>query len=237
MRVQLDPAYVVHSRPYRETSLLLEALTQGYGRIGLVAKGARAARSPFRGLLQVCRPLLLSWSARGELGTLTGAEPAGAAAVVTGRRLWSAFYMNELIMRLVPRDDPCPALFAVYRAALDGLAGEADEETVLRGFEKRLLMELGYGLILDREADTGNPIDANARYHYRLDLGPVRAEAVGGLMVHGRTLLGLGRDWLGDDTVSRREAKLLTRAALAVHLGDRPLKSRELFEWAGRLKE
>jgi DNA repair protein RecO (recombination protein O) len=229
-RVRLQVGYVIHQRPFRESSLLLEVLTPDFGRKGLVAKGVRGERSKLRGVLQVCRPLLVSWSGRGELGSLTGAEPAGPAHHLVGRQLWCALYLNELIQRLVPREDPNPLIYGSYARTLADLARDRDEEAVLRVFERDLLAQIGYGLSLDREADTGRPIAADARYDYRLEQGPVRTGGGGAaLELSGRTLLDLQRGDLSDPQ-SRHEAKRLTRAAIAPHLGGRPLKSRELFE-------
>ena len=134
--VNLQPAYVLHQRPYRESSLLLEVFSRDYGRLGLVARAAKRARSPWRGLLQQFRQLLLSWSGRGELMTLAGAELADSGPSLTGRGLLSGFYLNELLMRLVQRNDPHPTLFEAYRSALVGLVAAGREEAVLPGVER-----------------------------------------------------------------------------------------------------
>jgi len=229
-RVQLEPAFVLHQRPFRETSLLLEILTPDFGRVGLVARGARRRRAQWRGILQPFVPLLLSWSRRGDLGTLSGAEAVGAVTLPIGERLLSAFYINELMLRLVPRHDANSDLFLRYREALAGLHGSADLAPVLRIFEKHLLQLLGYGLVLDHDVDSGVPIDAAARYRYIAQHGPVLAAAGKrvGVAVRGATLLALAAEQLSDE-VQRGEARLLLTAILDEHVGPRPLATRELL--------
>lgn len=234
-RIEVEPGYVLHSRPWRETSLIVEAFTRGHGRMGLVARGARSARSRLSGQLPPFRPLLLSWSGRGELPTLAGAESdGGPARAPRGRTLFHAFYLNELLLKLLPRADPHPELFEDYRAALAGLgAAGGPEEGVLRVFEKRLLDALGYGPTLDRAVDTGDPVRPDERYRYVPERGPVqRPEEPGapedGPVVSGRTLLALARGRIEGEP-ERAEAKRLMRAILSPHLGPRPLGSRRLF--------
>ena len=228
--VSLQPAYVLHQRPYRESSLLLEVFSRDYGRLGLVARSARRARSPWRGALQQFRPLVVSWTGRGELMTLTNAELAEQGPTLSGRGLLSGFYLNELLMRLVQRHDPHPTLFEAYRLALTGLGEAGREEVVLRLFEKRLLDIIGYALALEAEPDTGQPVTPGTRYRYRLEHGPVAEREGGrdGVAVNGETLLGLAREELETPDVLR-EAKRLMRYVLGAYLGDRPLNSRELF--------
>ena len=136
--------------------LLLEIFSEAHGRVGLVARGVRSAKSRQRGDLQPFRPLRLSWSGRGELGTLTGVEADGVAPPLQGPGLYSAFYVNELLVRLLARQDPHPPLYALYRDSLERLARCTDIEPVLRIFEKRLLEEIGYGLLLDCEVEHGD---------------------------------------------------------------------------------
>ena len=233
-RVENVPGYVLHSRPWRETSLIVEAFTREHGRVGLVARGVRRARSRFRGLLLPFHLLLLSWSGRGELPTLTGADTEGRVRMLRGRALFSGFYLNELLLKLLPRNDAHPDLFADYRHALAELDGNCALDAVLRMFEKCLLDALGYGPTLDRAADTGAPISPDKRYRYVLERGPVEGEgaAVGeGPVVSGRTLLALAEGRLGcaGDDQERTEARHLMRAILTPHLGPRPLGSRQLF--------
>jgi len=243
-RINLQPAYVLHHTPYRNTSVLLEVFTREHGRTGLVARGARSARSRTSGMLQPFSPLLLSWSGKGDLGTLTATEANGPALTLKGRVLLSAFYLNELLLRLCQRHDPHALLFDQYDKILhqlnelsqmtipDTLEQDSDvsEEKLLRIFEKYLLQELGYGLVLDHDVITEEPIHANERYRYQPDIGPVCMEKAGtsGVSLSGRSLLSLAADELFDHDCLR-EIKHLMRAALAPHLGNRPLHSRRLF--------
>jgi DNA repair protein RecO (recombination protein O) len=229
-RVELQPSFVLHQRPYRETSLIVEAFGRDTGRVGILAKGARRPKSAERGMLQPFRPLLLTWSGRGELGLLMGAEPDGYASTLGGASLFSALYMNELLMRLMHRHDPHPELFESYGLALAALADGQTIEAVLRIFEKRLLEAVGYGLILDREIDTGEPVDGDGDYTYQADRGPVRGGSrhAAGVRVSGTTLLCLEREHL-DDRKALDEAKRLMRTVLGQYLGDKPLASRSLF--------
>ena len=226
-KAQLQPGYILHHRPYRDTSLLLEVFTPEHGRLGLVARGARAPRSRSRALLQPFQPLLLSWSARAELGTLHAVEADGAARLLHGTALYSGFYLNELLMRLLQRLDAHPELYRAYTEALQSLQSEAQRP--LRLFEKRLLEALGYGLLLDQEAG-GAPLRAEAQYSYELESGPVPADVTsgGGLHMSGRSLLSLAAEDLSDPQ-SLADAKRLMRAALGLYLGERGLKTREIF--------
>ena len=228
--VQLTPGYLLHQRPYRESSALLEVFTQTHGRIGLVARGVRSAKSRQRGELQPFRALRFSWAARGDLGTLTAVEADGGDSRLQGAALYSAFYLNELLMRLLARHDPHPELFLAYQDCLQLLAAGNDVEPVLRIFEMRLLVEAGYGLQLDCDVETGDALEPEAYYDYHLESGPVAAaDNRGGFVFQGASLLSMARYDLSSKAVLA-DAKRLMRAALKLYLGDRPLKSRELFK-------
>ncbi len=231
-KVDLQPALVLHQRPYRETSLLLEVFGIGAGRVGLIAKGARRPKSPLRTQLSPFRPLLLSWRGRGELGLVVGAEPDGPALVLPPGAIVSGLYLNELLVRLLHRHDPHPELFLQYRHTLTALARtDCPLEQWLRIFEKRLLNAVGYGLMLDRTTASGDPIDPKARYHYIPDHGPVEAgarEKGAGVRVKGSTLLALASEQLMD-AAALKEAKHLMRSAINMHLEGRPLVSRTLY--------
>ena len=151
MRFSLEPAYILHSRQYRESSLLLEALSREHGRVGLVARGARGAKSRWRNMLQPFRPLLLSWTQRGELGTLTGADQVASPPALVGESLFCGLYANELMVRFLYRSDPHSGLFDVYRHLLTQLAAEKPAQPLLRVFEKQLLQSAGFGMQLDHE--------------------------------------------------------------------------------------
>jgi DNA repair protein RecO (recombination protein O) len=227
-RVSLEPAWILHHYPYRDSSLLLEVFSREYGRVGLIARGARSAKGRWQNQLQMLRPLLLSWNMRGELGTLTGVDSRGCMDVFPGRQVLCACYLNELLMRLLTRHDPHPELFAAYEDALLMLG--AAEEQALRVFEKRLLQALGYGLLLDCEYDSGAAVLAENLYEYRMEKGPVRRQRTtdGGVFLQGASLLALHHDDL-QDAQAGREVKTLMRAALALYLGERPLRTREVL--------
>ncbi len=242
MRVSAQAAFVLHRRPYRETSLLLEVFTRAHGRLGLIAKGARRPRHSLANELKPFEPLLIGWSGRGELPVLTAAEPIGEPAALGGEALYCGFYLNELLLRLLHRHDPHEQLFDDYRDTLARLAeagaartDSARHEQALRLFEKRLLAAIGYGLVLDRNVANGSPIEPESVYDYLPDRGPLPAAAASvpaaqGVRVRGATLLGLQREVL--DREALPEAKRLLRAVLAHHLGPRPLRSRELYgQW------
>jgi DNA repair protein RecO (recombination protein O) len=230
MRVEQQPAFVLHARPWRETSLLIEALTRDHGRVGLVARGVRALRSRFsRAALQPLTPLSMSWSGRGELSTLSAAEPVGNALRATGETLLCALYLNELVARLLPRNDPHPGVFEEYFAAFTRLAGDTAPAWTLRRFERDLLGHLGYGLVLEADAETGESLDAAVDYAYRFEHGPVRWRVRDdGLKVRGSALIALATDTepkADDMAVLRR----LLRALIARHLDGAELRAWSLF--------
>lgn len=230
MRVSQEPAFVLHHHDYGETSLLLEIFSRRYGRIGVVAKGARRVRSSLRVSLIPFQPLVLGFSGRGDLPTLIAAEAAGVAPALVGEALFCGLYLNELLLRLLHRHDPHERLFESYSEALDRLGEGRDMEAALRVFEKRLLEDIGFGLVLDHDVQDGAPIQSGHRYRYVPERGPVMAQTTNdeGITMQGASLLALARERLVDESVLR-EVKLLMRALLAHHLGDRPLTSRGLF--------
>ncbi len=234
-RVTLQHGFVLHHRAYRDTSVLLELFTPEFGRVGAVARGVRKEKSRWAAFLQPFRPLLLSWSGRGELVTLTGVEEDGPVVSFPMAVAPCGFYLNEIMLRLLQRHDAHPKLFSSYGDALRSL-GEAQgkqaaaQERILRIFEKQLLDELGYGLLLDRAADTGAALQPGQRYCYELERGPIAYnERSVSVDVSGATLLALGRLDL-TDAQCLREAKRLMRTVLAHYLGGKPLHSRELFQ-------
>lgn len=225
-----DSGYVLHSRRYRETSLIVEFLTETRGRVAAVARGALRRNSVLAASLQPLTPLRLQFGGRGELMNLVRAEPVAHPPLLAGERLYCLFYVNELVMRLTASHDPNQALFEIYCDALAALTGDSAIEMTLRRFEKQLLDALGFGLQLDCEADSDQPLAAEGYYHYDVERGPVPIgpEATG-IRVRGATLLALGLD----ETLSAealREAKRLMRHVLNHHLDGRPLTSRKLFE-------
>jgi DNA repair protein RecO (recombination protein O) len=230
MRVEQQPAFVLHARPWRETSLLIEALTRDHGRVGLVARGVRAVRSRIpRAALQPLTPLSLSWSGRGELSTLIAAEPVGHALGASGESLLCALYLNELVTRLLPRNDPHSGVFEDYCAAFSRLVANQTPAWTLRRFERDLLGHLGYGLVLDADAESGESLEPAAEYAYRFEQGPIRwSGSDDGLKVRGSALIALATDVepMPDDMAILRR---LLRALIARHLDGAELRAWSLF--------
>ena len=230
MRVSLEPAYILHSRPYRESSLLLEALGREHGRIGLVARGARGARSRWKNILQPFRPLLLSWTQRGELGTLTGADQVASPPALSAEPLFCGLYANELMIRFLQRSDPHPGLFDHYQQLLTRLTVGEGPQPLLRIFEKQLLESSGFGLQLDHEHGSELPISADAWYLYAPESGPIRHERGGGQdekLISGSALLALKSGQIEEQNL--KELKQLMRRLIRNHLGGKPIASQALF--------
>ncbi|MGH8671814.1 MAG: DNA repair protein RecO [Burkholderiales bacterium] len=234
-RQELQPAYVLHSYPFRETSLVVEVFSRDFGRLGMVARGARRPRSPLRGLLQAFQPLRLSWHGKSELRTLTGAEWQGGLPNLSGLTALCGLYMNELLLRLLPRDDAHQTLYTCYHGTLLALAGPEEHSALLRSFEKTLLKELGYALLLEHDAETGAPIDAANSYYYALEQGP-RLQYNGtepwapsaGIAVLGKTLLDMACDDYRDP-LTQQQSKALMRRVITHYLGGRELHTRQLL--------
>ena len=229
-RIDQQPGFVLHSYPYRETSLIVEVFSRDHGRIGLVAKGARRPMSQLRGVLMAFQPLLIDWSGGGEMKTLVRAEWQGGQPLLGGQALLCAYYLNELLMRLLPREDPHPVLFRAYGDALRALAAGEGQEVILRRFELALLQELGYGLQLDLDAD-GAPVRPELRYAYIIERGAVPLDEYGiddPSVVAGRVLLDMARgDFREPETLAG--AKALMRRLIQHYLGGQQLQSRRVF--------
>jgi DNA repair protein RecO (recombination protein O) len=228
-RAEQEPAYVLHTYPYKETSLILEAFTRRFGRVAMLARGARRPRSAMRGILLAFHPLRLTWTASAELGTLIGAEWSGGVPLLAGRGLMCGFYVNELVLRMLPRDDPHEALFDFYTESLNDLSAGAEQGPALRRFEKRLLAELGYAPLLERDA-AAKPIDPERQYVYEPERGPVLANGSlsGELVVSGRTLLDVAHDEYGRQE-TRDEARSLMRALIGQRLHGQVLHTRTVL--------
>jgi len=232
--VQNQPAYLLHWRPYSESSLLLDLFSRSHGRLALLAKGARRPKSRSRGALLPFQPLLASWSGKGELQVLTGVEVAVVQGVPKGDELACAYYLNELLLKLLQRFDPHENLFDAYGTAIGRLLDPDDEigttERALRVFEKALLRETGFGLILDRDANSGSAVDPKRKYRYLPERGPVAMEEAGveGLPIHGETLHAL-RDESFQSRRSLNESKQLTRMLLRRQLAGRDLRCRQVM--------
>lgn len=231
MLIQQQPAYVLHARPYRETSLLLECLTRDHGRLGMVARGARRARSRLpEADLQPFQLLSLSFALRGELGTLRVAEPTGSVRRLDGKVLFAGLYINELIVRLSARADADDGLFALYARALEGLVAAPDAlGWTLRRFERDTLSALGYAMELSLDVARGTPLEAATDYVYVPEQGPLRAApGAPGLRVRGADLTDL-RDDRRMDAAGLERLRRLLRGLLLYHLGGQPLRSWQVF--------
>ena len=233
---QDEPAFVLHSYPFRETSLILDVFSRKHGRLAIVARGARRPKSSLRGVLMNFQPLLLSWFGKGEVRTLHSAEWQGGQPYLQGTALMCGFYMNEMLLNLLARDDPHEQLFDYYRATIYRLAHETDHAATLRCFEKHLLQELGYALALEREAGSGKAIRPEVCYRYAVERGPIPddggpddGDVRTGLPVLGKTLLDMVADDYADP-VTAQQSKQLMRMLLNHHLGGKILHTRELIK-------
>jgi len=231
-RLEDEHAFVLHTYPFQDTSVIVEAFTRQHGRIGLVAKGAKRPKSPLRGALLAFQPLNLSWIGRGELRTLTRAEWAGGPHALSGLAMMCGYYLNELLLKLVQRDDPHERLFDDYATALAGLARGEETQAVLRRFEIALLREIGYALLLERDAERGVPLAAESRYAYMPERGPLALETggapQGGVELRGKTLLDMARGDFSDPTTVT-ESKILMRRLIGQHLDQRALNTRQML--------
>jgi DNA repair protein RecO (recombination protein O) len=228
-RADHEAGFVLHTYAYKETSLIVEAFTRRFGRVALLARGARRPRSAMRGVLLSFQALSLSWSASTELGNLIGAEWSGALRPLRGRGLMCGFYLNELLLRLLAREDPHEALFDYYDDALLRLAVETDFASILRNFEKRMLAELGYAPLLERDA-ASRPIDPAARYVYEPERGPMllNNSISKEVSVSGQTLLDVAADDY-QRLETRDEARALMRALITQRLHGQELHTRAIL--------
>ncbi|MBI1421911.1 MAG: DNA repair protein RecO [Gammaproteobacteria bacterium] len=227
-----DQAYVLHSRPYRNSSLIIDVFTREHGRLSLVAKGAKRGNAPLSSKLQPYAPLFLEWGGQNELMTLYKAETdTHTIKPLTGDALYHGFYLNELLLRLLHRHDAHPELFDDYAYCLQTLVDSEHRDIPLRYFELQLLESLGYAVNLLEELHTEADVTPEGQYCYLIEQGPVQATEVAAesLRISGETLLALAHRTLSH-TRQRNEAKLLMRSILDHYLGDRPLKARELMQ-------
>ena len=227
-RVDAQPAFVLHAYPFSETSLIVEAFSRDFGRVALLARGARRPRSVLRGVLMAFQPLELSWAGKSEVKTIMKAEWHGGQPLLGGRALFCGYYLNELLLSLLPREDAHARLYAVYAETLRRFAGGA-KEADLRRFERAFLQELGYGLTLAHD-DAGRPIDPAGYYAYPIERGPVRLSEANDatLAVSGKTLIDLNAEDFTDPR-SLLEAKQLMRTLIAHYTGGKGLETRKIF--------
>jgi DNA repair protein RecO (recombination protein O) len=235
-------AFVLHTYPYRETSVIVESFTELAGRVAMVARGAKRPRSELRGVLQAFQPLALSWAGTAELKTLIKAEWRGGLPLPGGSALLCGFYLNELLLKLLPREDPHPALWNEYASTLRALTTQtspAGQAATLRRFEVRLLAELGYALPLAHDVETGAPVAPGERYHYTFDRGPRLAVAEPHdqwPVVRGATLIALATEQYPDPDIAA-EAKRLMRGILDHYLDERRIFSRRVVQDLAALED
>jgi DNA repair protein RecO (recombination protein O) len=227
MTVSLQAAYVLHRRPFSDSSLLVELFSLGQGRQPVVARGARKASKRGRPPLQPFLPIWAAWRGRGEVATLTDAEPRAVPLELAGERLFCGMYLNELVMKLTPRGEPLEGLFHLYEHTLGRLGRDGAVAPVLRTFELAMLEELGYGMLLTHSADD-HQVSPDAWYEYAPEQGPRPVANPGPAAVRGATLLAMAERNFSDPEV-RRQALRLMRRTIDHHLDHRVLKSRELF--------
>jgi DNA repair protein RecO (recombination protein O) len=225
-----QPAYVLHTYPYRETSLIVEVFSRDFGRLPLMARGARRPKSAVRGLLLSFQPLSLGWFGKAELRTLHSAEWQGGQPLLQGTALICGFYLNELLLKLLHRDDPHEQLFLYYQETLQELARRTDHAAVLRRFEMNLLKELGYALTLGHDAESGAAIEPDRYYRYVFERGPVRQKTgQNGVELLGKTLLDMAADDYGDP-VTLQQSKALMRVLINHYLGEGVLHTRQILK-------
>lgn len=227
-----QPVYVLHTYPFKETSLVVELFSRDFGRVATTAKGARRPRSAMRGLLQAFQPMSATWSGKQELKTLHGLEWNGSLLLLQGEALMCGFYLNELLLRLLPREDPHEALFEYYADTLQTLANGKDLATTLRRFELKFLQELGYAIPLQLDVDA-QPISEQQSYRYEAEHGAFKllgsmSPYDNGVQLIGKTLIDMAHDDYSD-AITRQQSKQLIRYLLAHYLGDKPLHTRQLL--------
>ncbi len=231
IRQDAQPAFVLHTYPYLETSLLVETFTRNFGRVPLVAKGAKRPKSLLRGLLIAFQPLQLTWTGKSELRTLHKAEWQGGQQPLKGMALICGFYLNELLVRLLHRDDPHEQLFEYYQETLVALNTQKDYTPILRHFERRMLKELGYALTLNEDAESGKPLNPDEEYCYEVERGPIvtnGSKNSSGPQLRGKTLLDMEKDDYSDG-ITRQQSKILMRYILNHYLDEQPLHTRQLL--------
>ncbi|HEY8101035.1 MAG TPA: DNA repair protein RecO [Burkholderiaceae bacterium] len=228
-RIINQPGFVLHSYPYKETSLIVDVFTRDYGRIALIAKGAKRPHSKLRGVLQTFQPLSISWSGKSEVRTLITAEWIGGLLPLEKSALLCGFYLNELLVKLLARDDPHPALFDHYIATLNQLAHDEPAPIVLRKFERALLKETGVAADLNVCTSTGQAVEPEQIYVVDPERGPRRAKpADAAPRVSGKTLSDMEREDYSDAS-TQTQSKFLMRYLLAHHLGGMQLNTRQIL--------
>lgn len=229
-RVQHQDAFILHHRPFRDSSQILDLLSRDHGKLAVVARGSRGARSRLKGVLRPFMPLSMSWVIRSDLGTLTGAEIRSAPLSLAGDALLSGYYVNELILHFLHRHDPQPEIFDAYARSIEALASkDAEVAPILRQFELELLRHSGYALNLANAAGSGEGLDPDQYYEYRVEQGPVAVSRDEGTMVFKGAELTAIEMQRFDDPIVLRAAGRLMREVISFHLGGKELKSRKVL--------
>jgi DNA repair protein RecO (recombination protein O) len=228
-RVQQQPGYILHHRPFRDTSQILDIITRDHGTIAVVARGSRGAKSRLAGVLRPFLPLRVSWVAKSDLGTLTGAEAAGPPAGMVGDAMLSAYYVNELMLHFLHRFDPQPEIFALYEQVIKSLVVTENVAASLRSFELEFLSLLGYAVNLNHEFGGQESLVAERNYQFRMEQGAVPVERTEGpLIFKGAMLSAVAEQRFSEPDVLRAANRLL-REIIDFHLGGKELKSRKVL--------
>lgn len=228
-KIEQQAAYLLHRRPYSETSLLLDIFSRDHGRLTLIGKGCRKRKTQSQGLFLPFKPLLVSWTGKGELPILTSIEHQSFLPLPDKNGINCGYYVNELLMKLLHRHDSHEALFDRYNEFFYSLANGGDPHSVLRIFEKHLLQQIGFGLVLDHDVDSGEIIFENRDYHYIPHKGPVASSDTRVAKISGETLLALQTESLETDK-QKYEARILTRSLIDVQLNGKELRSRRVIK-------
>lgn len=231
-RQENQPVYVLHTYPFKETSLIVELFAKNFGRVAVAAKGARRPRSAMRGMLQAFQPMIATWSGKQELKTLHSLDWNGSLLLLKGEAMMCGFYLNELLLRLLPREDAHEVLFDYYADTLKALATSSDLATTLRQFELKFMQELGYAIPLETDVEAA-PIVPTQTYRYVAEHGAFKGNGKPllddpGVMLSGSTLIHMAQDDYRD-AQTRLQSKQLIRYLLAHYLGDKPLHTRQLL--------
>ncbi len=234
-KVDQQAGFILHRRPYSESSLLVEVFTREFGRLTLIAKGCRKKKTQPQGLFLPFKPLLVSWTGKGELPILTGIEQPGFAPPLSSTGISCGYYINELILKLLHRHDAHETLFEKYQEQILALADRQDPFVVLRIFEKYLLREIGFGLILDHDVESGEAIRPDMNYHYFPEKGPVLAASGEKGGIRGSTLIALDKERF-PTRENHRQANRLTRYLIDLQLNGKPLRSRRVMREMKRFR-
>ena len=236
MKIDYTPCFILHRRNFSESSYILEIFSRDYGRINIIAKGAKNSKK-YHGInFDIYQKYNVSWYSKSELGTLTGIDIATTENQFIAEKAIIGFYVNEIILKLLHKDEPHPELFDMYELTLNKLFANENEKIILRYFEKRLLESLGYGVLLDCDIKTGSSIMPSNQYYYKIDSGP-SSEVLSSnesIKISGKTLLDLNNETLSD-SVNINEAKKLLGTILRRYI-DQPLESRKLYKSYSNIK-